>query len=67
MASQFSSWHLLEQRPKVGITTVDSSLVMTAEARVDAALKGLDLQEPTTFPTVGICSYLELLKQQQAR
>ena len=33
-------------------TTFDSSVVMTAEACVDAALKGLDLQEPTTLPSV---------------
>lgn len=33
-------------------TTVDSSIVMTAEACVDAALEGLDLHEPTTLPSV---------------
>jgi short-subunit dehydrogenase len=33
-------------------TTVDSSIVMTAEDCVDASLKGLDMQEPTTLPSV---------------
>ncbi len=33
-------------------TTVDSSIVMTAEACVDASLKGLDKQEATTLPSV---------------
>ena len=31
---------------------MDSSVVMTAEACVDAALEGLNMQEPTTFPSV---------------
>ena len=33
-------------------TTVDPSIVMTTEACVDASLKGLDMQEPTTLPSV---------------
>ena len=33
-------------------TSVDPSIVMTAEACVDASLKGLDLQEPVTLPSV---------------
>ena len=33
-------------------TTVDLSIVMTAEACVEASLKGLDMQEPTTLPSV---------------
>jgi len=33
-------------------TTVDPSIVMTAEDCVDASLKGLDIQEPTTLPSV---------------
>ena len=33
-------------------TTVDPSIVMTTEACVDASLKGLDLQETTTLPSV---------------
>ena len=33
-------------------TTVDPSIVMTAEDCVDASLKGLDMQEPTTLPSV---------------
>ena len=33
-------------------TTVDSSIVMTTEACVDASLRGLDMQESTTLPSV---------------
>ena len=33
-------------------TTVDPSIVMTAEVCVEASLKGLDMQEPTTLPSV---------------
>ena len=33
-------------------TTVDPSIVMTAEACVDASLKGLELQEMVTLPSV---------------
>ena len=33
-------------------TTVDPSIVMTAEECVEASLKGLDMQEPTTLPSV---------------
>ncbi len=33
-------------------TTVDPSIVMTAEDCVDASLKGLELEEPTTLPSV---------------
>ena len=33
-------------------TTVDPSIVMSAEECVEASLKGLDMQEPTTLPSV---------------
>ncbi len=33
-------------------TIVDSSVVMTAEACVNASMKGLDMKEPTTLPSV---------------
>ena len=33
-------------------TTVDSAIVMTAEECVKVSLKGLDMQEPTTLPSV---------------
>ena len=33
-------------------TTVDSSIVMTAEECVEVSLKGLDMQEPATLPSV---------------
>ncbi len=44
-------------------TTVDPSIVMTAEACVDASLKGLDMQEPTTLPSV---EDLQLLQTYEA-
>lgn len=33
-------------------TTVDASIVMTAEECVEVSLRGLDMQEPTTLPSV---------------
>ena len=44
-------------------TTVDSSVIMTAEACVDASLKGLDKQEATTLPSV---EDLQLLTKYEA-
>ncbi len=40
-------------------TTVDSSIVMTAEECVDASLKGLDMQEPMTLPSLNDLNLLE--------
>ncbi len=44
-------------------TTVDPSLVMTAEACVEASLRGLDMEEPTTLPSV---ENLQLLQTYEA-